>query len=80
MTHNRDPKSKEEKIDGRSQPAMSPSNGLRFTMGDGIPDQSSVVHHNRDLKSKEEKIDRRLRLRITMGEGGTLTRVSFRGS
>ncbi len=32
--HNRDLKSKEGKIDGRSRPAMSPSNGLRITMGE----------------------------------------------
>ena len=33
--HNRDLKSKKEKIDRRSQPAMSQSNGLRDTRGEG---------------------------------------------
>ena len=62
------PAAAEEKIDCRARPAMSQSNGLRVTMGEGVV-RSFVVNHNRDLKSKEEKIDRGSRLRGTTGEG-----------
>ena len=55
--HNRDLKSKEEKNDWRSLPAMSPPNGLRSTMGERKPFRSSCRDHNRDLISKRE--DRR---------------------
>ena len=59
--HNRDLKSKEEKIDWRAR--------LRGTMREREPVSSSRRDHNRDLKSKEGKSDWRARLRGTMGKG-----------
>ena len=72
VNHNRDLKSKEEKIDWRARPAMSLSNGLRSTMEEesgktrrhGDTEMERVAYR---VESRKESVPRRFQWYIAEG-------------